>query len=294
MLGSGMTEIVCTVATKSETPACLAILPETIGSAMHYLIARRDGAFAGAAALHWKSWSKPAGFATWLWVAPEHRRLGVGRALIEAADAWCSTETDGLWTLKPLDPGGEAAGFATACGFVERRKEHRFQATIQNLLDAIGPIAARARTLRPQTAELRFTPLQEAPLEEAAWLIAHHLGNSPVNVLRGMRAAPGRDDPLGDISTAAMMGDTLAAVILLRLEDGVAAIDAWVVAEPWRKSFVAPILLAHEMRRALDAGVTKMHFHCDETVRDTMILASRSKAVTLETKVHYHRPTAES
>src|SRR5271165_3946478 len=90
------------LATETEARACLALVPQVWNTPTELLIARRDGAFAGAAAVFWQSWAKPAGFPVQVHVLPDQRRKGVGRRLLETAVDMAAEETDGLWTFEAI------------------------------------------------------------------------------------------------------------------------------------------------------------------------------------------------
>ena len=275
--------VTTSLASAAQASACLAILPEAAGVDGPLFLARHGGRLAGAAALVWRSWRDPAGFALSLRVAPAYRRRGVGRALVAAAARAASGETLGLWTPHPLSPDSAEAAFLAACGFTALRRELHFAAAIADLQANIAPLVARLR--RGRTESVQWVALEDAWLEEAAWMISRNLAGGPVTAMAGLRQR--QADP-ADHSELGLVGGRLAAAILWRVHEGEAVIDARVVAEPWRRGALGLEMLERQMRRGLELGLTAMHFHCDDNVADTIALAGRSQARLSETRAHYY------
>jgi GNAT superfamily N-acetyltransferase len=285
-----MSEIRVTLASDAEARACLALLPEVGAAPVELLIARRDGALAGAAAVSWRSWMTPAGFPTTLAVVPDQRRLGVGRRLLEAAADLAAEETDGLWTFGPVPDDSDAARFMAACGFSRLRRQRVFQARIEALLDDITPLSNRLRRRRAAVAP-RIVDLASAPADEVARLVAAEIGGLEPTALARARDRVRRGSATRDRSQAALVGDALAGVMLWAIaSDGVAEVDARAVAPPWRGSPVNLMLLEAGLRRCRDEGVSEMRFSCDEDARDTLALARRARAVEVATKGAWRRP----
>jgi len=287
-----MAEILCREATASEAPACLALLPEAWGVPVHLLIARRDGAFAGAAALYWRSWADPPGFPVWLRVGPPFRRQGVGRALVEAAAGLAAAEVGGLWSLRPVAPDAEAMAFLEAQGFTPHGRSFVFRAKIADLRESIAPILARARRRGGLIEAFRFEPVSEATLSDAAWLLANARLFDPVGGHRALRRRlDGGAEAALDRSQVAVHGETVAGVILWRIEDGRAVIDAQVVGDAWRGGPLYLLMLETQMVRGLNEGLTEIAFASDETTASTMGLARRSGAIRTQTRLRlYRRP----
>ena len=275
--------VTTSLASAAQASACLAMLPEALGSDGPLFLACHEGRFAGAAALAWRSWRDPAGFALSLRVAPPFRRTGVGRSLVAAAVQTVRGESEGLWSPHPLSADSAEAAFLAACGFAPLRRELHFAATISNLQANIAPLAARLR--RSGSEGARWVPLEDAWLEAAAWLISRNLAGGPVTALQDLKRR--QADP-ADRSELALVGGSLAAAILWRIHKGEAVIDARVVAEPWRGGALGLDMLDRQMRRVLDLGPTAMRFHCDEDVTDTVALARRSQARLMEVRAHYY------
>jgi GNAT superfamily N-acetyltransferase len=290
-----MDAISVTPASDQEARACLALLPEVWGIPVELLIARRDGAFVGAAALSWKSWATPAGFPLLIHVLPTERRRGVGRRLLQEATSMATEETDGLWSFTTIADGSEAAAFMRACGFSILRRHHHFEAAVEALLADIAPRAERLRA-RGRTPEgLSIIPLAAAPLDDVGWMVSIELGGSPDLALRGLaRRVSAAGEQAGDRSLVVMCGAEAVAVVLWRIEDGVGLVEARVVHPRYRGGWSNVLLMEAGLSRGRDEGIVRFRFHCDDTVRDTLRLAQRCGAIETETKATWYYAIAEA
>jgi GNAT superfamily N-acetyltransferase len=272
-----------------EAPACLALLPEIIGTPAELLIARIDGAFAGAAAVLWANWSEPPGFRVHVKVLTGARRQGVGRALIEAAANLADGETDGLWSLesKPFD--SPAAKFMEKCGFVARNREHHFRVNVEALRSAIEPIVERCRESEriPKAAEVVYLSEAEAPLDEIAWLVAREFNSNPILGILNLRQR--RDDD-ADGSVFARLDGEVVGVLLCHERDGVATVDARVVSKRWRYGWPNLVMLEKVLRDGQLKALQQAQFYCDDTVNDTDTknLVRRAKGEEVDLKARYY------
>ena len=286
-----MNGLICALALPSEAPACLALVPEAHGLAPEWLIARRDGAFAGAAALFWRSWSTPGGFPLWLRVPEVHQKQGVGRALVEAARALARGETAGLWSMTPVADGSPAAAFLTACGFDARRREHHFQADIAIMLSVVSAKAEQARARGGAAARAELVDLTERHLEAVSWLISGEMGGGPLANLRGARqrmASPKGEHWRG--SQVALVDGEVAGAILWRMEQGVGVVDMAVVAERWRREHLTVIMMERCMALCLAEGVTQGRFHTQDSVENTFGVSRRLQSNATSTEARYYCP----
>src|SRR6478735_863277 len=172
---------------KSEQAACLALLPEFWNMPAELIAAREDGALVGAAGLIWESWAEPAGFRMSLHVLPDSRRRGIGRALVEAADTLIRGETDGLWSLRPLEEEAPAARFLRACGFDARKRNVHYEAEVATFHGHVARLVDRLRRAGHIPEGARTISLREAPLEEVAWLVASEFPGGPAQTLARLR-----------------------------------------------------------------------------------------------------------
>jgi GNAT superfamily N-acetyltransferase len=272
-----MGDIAVALAAEHEAPACMALLPEVRSLPAEFLIARRGGAFAGAAAIVWRSWSKPGGFPIWVQVLPEHRRAGVGRSLLAAAAELTSGEAAGLWSLTATPEDGIAAEFMRACGFALQKRERHFIAEIAAGRDHVLPQLERLRARGRMPADARIVPLAEAPLDAVSWLVSAEFGSGPVTMLHRLQpraAASSRRER----SLVAMQGGEVTGALICRSKDGVGVIDGWVAAPGWRNGWTNLALFEAVMTRALHDGFEEFRFHCDETVKHTLSMAEKISA----------------
>jgi GNAT superfamily N-acetyltransferase len=267
----------------------LALLPEARGFPAELLIARRDGALAGAAAVAWQSWAKPGGFPVRVHILPDHRRQGVGRALVEAAKALTDGETIGLWSLDPIDLDSDTAAFAHACGFQAARRQQFFQARTSAIGERLHPMMARLRQTGRIPPGARVVPLAEAPLAEVGWLVSAEFGGGPfraLNTLAGRTANTGVST--GDKSQVVIHDGKVVAVLLARMDYGVGVVDGRVTAPGWRGDWPGALALDQVLRRAEAEGVAEFRFHCDDDVRDTLAVARKAGARQVATKALFY------
>jgi GNAT superfamily N-acetyltransferase len=286
-----MDEIDIAPASDSEARACLALLPEVKGAPVELLIARRRGVFAGAAALFWESWTTPAGFPVIIHVTPGERRHGVGRRLLAAAAELVAPETDGLWSRTPVTDDSDAAAFMRGCGFTPWRREHHFEAAIEALLADVAPKAERLRARGQLPTDLRFDRLTQAPSEEIARMMAASLSGTAEASLGELQARIRRDD---DRSYVLICTGQVLGAVLCRIEDNVAVIDARVVRPRVRGGWANVLLLEAGLRRGVEEGLTRMRFHCDDTVHDTLKLAKRCAALETHSKATWYYPSTSA
>ncbi len=282
-----MSEISVTLARESEAPACLALLPKIVGTQAELLIARRDGEFAGAGAVIWINLLDPPGFHVLVRVLHPARRHGVGRALIEAAADLADGETDGLWSLDAVPPESPAAKFLESCGFTPRRREYHCVIENERLLANVVALVDRYRSRGriPAQAEIRRLADPAAPLDEIAWLVAREFnGNAFTNLQNLFR----RREAAADRSLYVWLDGEVLAVMLIRVQDGSAVVDAWVVAPRWRNGFASLVLLENALARAKAESCTYARFFCDENVIDTINLVRRAGGDEMDIQARYH------
>jgi GNAT superfamily N-acetyltransferase len=272
---------------EEEAPACLAVLPEVVGSSAELLIARKDGKFAGAAAVLWASWAEPAGFSVLVRVLKSVHGQGVGRRLIEAAADLADGETDGLWSFRAMPLESPAAKFLEACGFVPRKREHYFQVGLASMLDHIQPVAQRYRERAqiPEGAEVVFLSDVEGPLDEIAWLLAREFNSSPRANVQNLDRR--RRDP-DDGSIIARANGEVVGVLLSHGHGDTAFVDVRVVAKRWRLGWPNLMMMEKGLFRARDIGRQHIKFYCDETLNDTRNLAKRGKGEETDIKTRHY------
>jgi GNAT superfamily N-acetyltransferase len=284
-----MHAVTITRAREPEVPAALALLPEARQMPAELLLARIGGRLAGAAAVMWRSWASPGGFPIQVQVVPDLRRQGVGRRLVEAAIDLAQGESPGLWSLEPEAVDGPAASFLQACGFTIRRRQQNFQATGQALRENVTPLLRRMAARGRVPADARVVPLAEAPLDAVSWLVSAEFGGGPFRALQNLagRIAE-RGVSTEDISQVVLQGGEVAAVLLARMDHGVAVIDARVVAPAARGGWAGALQLDEILHLGLKRGIAEFRFQCDDDVSDTLAIARRSGARELGQKAFFY------
>ena len=285
-----MNGVQITRAREGEKPACIALMPRLPASATEWLIARRDGGFAGAAGIMWESSRKPGGFPLEVRVLARHRRRGVGRKLVGAAVTLTEGEADGIWSFDALPLSSPEASFAEACGFSAERREFHYVVDNETLLNDTRAIAERMRTRGriPESAEVRYLREGGAPLDEIAWLISKEFGSHPMANLDALLRCS--QDP-DDHSLYVRVNDELVAAMLFHVEGELAVVDVRVAAKRWRNGWPNLVMLENALSWAKAAAVTKARMFCDEGVHDTINLARRGGEM-VDVKARFYRYVA--
>lgn len=286
-MNAATTELTIETASEAQAPAALALLPAARGIGGELLIARRGPTLVGAAAVGWRPGGRPEGLPVDIQVLPAHRRQGAGRALLAKAAALAAEEADGLWSLRQVAPGGDEARFLERCGFAPRRRELHFKGEVRKLLDHLTPLAEALRVRGRIPPEARIVDLNEAPLEEIAWMVSADLGGGPFEAAARLRRRLQGEAEDEDRSLVALCGERVAGVVLWRAKDGAALVDGRVVSHADRNSWANLVLLEAGLRRCEADGLTELRFHCEDTVRDTIRLAERCDAELVETRLGY-------
>ncbi len=282
-----MTKLSVSLATESEAPACLALLPKAAGTRAELLIARMDGEFCGAGAVFWANVRQPAGFHVLIKVFERARRRGVGRKLIEASAALAAEETDGLWSFDALPPEGAESKFLEACGFARHNNEFHYLVGVESLHRSIGSLIERMKARGHIPAGAECIPLSDprAPLDEIAWLIAREFGNSPSMTMSNLRQR--QSNPSDRSLFAARDGEAVGA-LLWRVQDDVATVDVRAVSRRSRNGWPNALMLDQALRQGLSEGIRDIRFFCDDAVADTISLARRGGGEEVDVKARYH------
>jgi mycothiol synthase len=269
-----------------DYPALLALLPEAfpaVGDTAQILVARRDGARVGAAAIAWSA----GGFPLLVRVEPAHRRRGIGRALVEAAVAEARGETSALKAWQLEKEGSDGALLAAACGFTVAKRLHYFSADAAAADAYFTRLLDRMRRRIPPGA--RVVPIGEAPRGAVAAMLADNFAVPP-------RSAAQRLDPANAdayhpvLSSAVLDGEALAGAILCRIVGDVIDVEVNMVAPAWRGGWANLMLLAAMARAGRAHGIERFIFGGEAQVRDTINLAPRSGAVAIADRLSLVRP----
>ncbi|MBW8814482.1 MAG: GNAT family N-acetyltransferase [Caulobacterales bacterium] len=284
-----MSTVTVELAGEAQAPACLALLPTLRQPPAELLIARRGGQLVGAAGVVWRHRREGEGFPLEVTVLPAARRQGVGRRLVEAAEALVRGEAPGLWSHGALDEASEAAAFARACGFVVRRREHHFRADVGRAVDYVKPVVTRLRERGHIPTDARIAPLRETPLDEVGWLVSAEFGGGPEAALGFLQGSAGAGALDLDRSLAVMQGDRVAGVVLARLDGDCPLIEAAIVAPAWRNGWANAVLLEAITAVGQAGGTETFRFHCDEQVLSSMQLAEKTGAAREATAADFYR-----
>lgn len=273
-----------------EIASCLALLPKAAALRPILLAARIDGVVGGAAGLLWQAWSEPAGFPLLLHVAAEHRRQGVGRALLAAATDLARDEVGGTWSEEPVPQGGDAASFLAACGFEARRRQFEYELPFTGFADLVGPNLARLRAEGRMPPDAQVMPLSEALLPAVAAVIGPAFQKTPAAMLALWRSCPAALDMAR--SSALLVNGRLVGAMLVDTETGVPVIDALAVAAEHRGGGAGALLLAEGAQRAAASGVQVVRFRCEEDARIPLAIAQAAGGVLVETRLWFHKVVA--
>lgn len=273
------------VAGPELTLAALSLLPELLGS--EALPSRIWVASAGDR----PSWLQGAatfipvlrntahpGFRCLVRVLPEHRRQGIGRALIGAVQAEARRwNLPYLHAWQPVDAQGAEAGVLRALGFRTLSLMHHFVGSTERSLLASARLEASLRGRRTGQGGVVVVPLTTVPRDQVVSLYQRQLGGSG-EVIGQHIAHVLEDEAARALSVAAWDGQRVHGFLLLALKRGVPHADFWVTEPDQRNGWVAALMLHESLRRLAEAGFALHRFHCNEHVRATMNFARRSQA----------------
>jgi GNAT superfamily N-acetyltransferase len=280
----------------NEARACRILLPEmfTAEQSPDALIAvdaaGSDGmpCLAGAVASGTVHAPRAPGFPFWLHVVPEHRRQGIGRALLGALVQRCRGRTTILRAAQPVPAASQAAQFLAACGFGDFDEIHHFEADTKSFhaqMLAVREKLARRGAIPPSA---RVVALRDAPPGDVATLMTAHFPTPRAHVLA--RLTPGAPDGFDlDNSVAILLGDTLAGVLVYVWKGRIPVIELRAVAPGFRGGWVNAWLLEAATRRGMQAGSTHFHFFADTGIADTMRLAARARATLIKVERRFWR-----
>jgi GNAT superfamily N-acetyltransferase len=290
-------DIVLRPASDAEMRACRLLLPAAFSadSAPEAMVAIHTGApeqVVGACGLSWcnapKPEAEPSGFAILLHVVPAMRRRGIGRALVEAAAAWCRDETTGLRSWLPIEDGSPAALFLSQAGFVLHHRTLHFETDLAGFHVIMDGVRARLQRSGRLPAEARICPLREAAAWDVAALVAPEFAAPHATILRRLSAtAPDAFDL--QRSVALYFGEALAGVLIFSWNGGDVGIEVIVVAPAFRGGAANVLLLEAATRAAIVGGAKRFRFFCDERTRDTLGLARRAGAAPTRVEAEYRR-----
>ncbi len=277
-------------ASEAEAPACAALLAQARSVGAEYLIARLEGELAGAAAVLWRDGPSGLGFPLLVEVVPALRRLGVGRALVEAAARLVDGEIDGLQAWTALADDSPGACLARSCGFEGVHPLLGYEVELGEMERRLQPLMARlSQRQGAGDAAFQTGPLREADAQEVARLITFQLGGDPLlAALRLERDLARSHSEIGPAQVVTRNGELVGAMIW-RAKGELCLVDARVVAPGWRGTPANHILTMTNLRKAGEMGLRSIRFDCTADNHDTIRLAVRSGGRQVETRMVYSR-----
>ena len=114
--------------------------------------------------------------------------------------------------------------------------------------------------------------------------MSRELNSSPVGNFHDILRRRGDS---ADRSLYVRLDGVIVAAMLVRIHDGVAVVDARVVANRWRNNWPNAVMLEKALGRAKDEAWAHAKFFCDESVTDTINLARRGGEET-DLKTRYY------
>jgi hypothetical protein len=218
------------------------------------------------------------GFRCLVRVLPEHRRQGIGRALIAAVQAEARRwNLPYLHAWHPVDAHGAEAAALQALGFRTLSLMHHFVGSTERSLLASARLEASLRARRAEQGGVVVAPLHTVPRDQVVSLYQRQLGGSGEAIGQHIAQVLG-DEAARALSVAAWDGQRVHGFLLLALKSGMPHADFWVTEPDQRHGWVAALMLHESLRRLAAAGFTQHRFHCNEHVRATMNFARRSQA----------------
>jgi GNAT superfamily N-acetyltransferase len=270
----------------AELRAARLLLPGAFapGEAPEVLIALRDEALVGAAAVGWTS----GGFPLDVHVVRSARRHGVGRALVEAACRFVDGETERLRAWSLVVEGSPAADFSAATGFTVTQRFLGFETDGVKLVEVTGAIQRRLERAGKIPATARLVSLSEAPRGEIIQLVLNEVAVVPATLAAriGAQDGGGYDN---DLSTVLMVDGKVGAAALMTRNGDIVRLEVTVVAPALRHGWANALLLGEATRRGIASGAKRCRFFCDEHVRETINAARRIAATPMAAVLSFER-----
>lgn len=272
-------------ARSEEVAACVAMIPHMANPATIWLTARDGDRFVGAAGIGWTMIGDPAGFPVWAEVMPDARRRRYGTALLAAAAELAGEEADGLWTAQMFGADPAIDGFLAANGFAPAQRTLYFRVPLAPFVEELARVVTLLRRRGRIPSSARIVPAGQVDRTELSHMIGNALSTGPSRIqgLLAQAALEGEGDLAG--SQALLDGDRLAGALLCRLADpDRVVILSNVVAPAWRRGWANALLLEATSRGMLARGASLFDFDCDESVRDSINLATRGGGLLTGTR----------
>jgi GNAT superfamily N-acetyltransferase len=142
-----------------------------------------DGNRAVGMAGGYRSETEPSVTVVAMWVAPEGRRGGTGRELLNAVEAWATAGSAESTDLSVTDANPEAHAFYRACGYADtgwtaplERDQSLTQIGMRKAAAAFAPDLGRWDAWTPDEVAHRFTDVEAPWCVAAGWALDLFLG----------------------------------------------------------------------------------------------------------------------
>ena len=256
------------------------------------LVAMRLGGteLAGAAAISWRAWGKPAGFPLHVSVVEPERRQGLGRALVRAAALACRGETERFYNWVAIEDGADPALFARAVGFDVHRRTLHYEADVLPLFTLVDAIHARLQQRGSIPANARTISLANAPAASVARLVSATFGTRYDVALSSIQGQMAGSYDTANSVVLVVNGEVSGALLCRWTAEGVPEIDVRVIAPHLQGRWANVALLRHIIHNSFTVGAKRFRFSCEDANTDTISLARRTHALLLQTRVEVTAP----
>jgi GNAT superfamily N-acetyltransferase len=211
-----------------------------------------------------------------LFVEPEHRRLGLGVAMMAAlsklaAAAGCRAILAG----RAIDESdGGMVGFFERAGCLPLRTLHLLRVPTARALDVLDRICEHLERRGKIPSDHQIVPLSAVLPEPVAHFILRQLGGFPEVVMRDLSDPETGYDPACSLVLGTAEG--VKGAILARVTGGVLRVESRAIDSAHRRGWMNAVLLRAFVEKAMAAGHTEVQFEADESLH----------AETLRTAAH--------
>jgi GNAT superfamily N-acetyltransferase len=257
---------------RSELRACRLILPEAFGRVvvpdLLLAVGRQPIRFLGALAYAAVLFEGNPSWRLALHVVRGYRRRGIGTQLVRSLIG--RTAGRGVRALIAPQPAEEpeAARFLGSLGFQHAFRSSVYEGELEHYRAAVGPLCERLRGRGKVPPGARAVPLQDAPRDGLAQLLAEHARRTPHSL----------GDPWAEVwlrpsareaSAVLMLGDQVIGAILAEKHGPLAEVIWRVVAPPYRGGWANIVLNAATWDRMARSGVRRVRFTTTTHTPDT-------------------------
>jgi GNAT superfamily N-acetyltransferase len=217
-----------------------------------------------------------------LFVEPEHRRLGLGAALMtslcrRAAAAGCRSILAGR-AIDESDDG--MVRFFERSGCVPLRTLHRLRVPTARSKAVLDRICERLESRGKIPPDHQIVPLGAVLPEPVARFILRLLGGFPEVVMRDLSDRETGYDP--SFSLVLGTADGVKGAILARVTDGVLKVESRAIDPACRGSWMNAVLLRAFVDKAVAAGHAEVLFEADESLHaETLRTAAHGEGGTV-------------